>query len=108
MSCTCRAALLLVVKISKLVFVTVGYALVAVLSGNGATGAAVNGGDADTGSSNSSVQLSVLQHALPNIPNLVGDCMIRTVAVTLSKTLLHNITSTSAVWTHFVSCPATA
>lgn len=94
-----RAALLLVVKISKLVFVTVGYGFVGVLTGGSSSSSSVNGDDGNGGG----VQLSVLQQALPHIPSLVGDCMIRSVALTLSKTLLHNITATSAVWTHFVS-----
>ena len=103
---TKRAAMLLIVKISKLVFTTVGYAFTGLLQQGSAT---ANGANADDNSTTTSiqnrtkVQLEVLQQALPHIPSSVGDCIVKSVAMTLSKTLHHNITATSTAWTHFMS-----
>ncbi|XP_076067071.1 ubiquitin carboxyl-terminal hydrolase-like faf isoform X3 [Oratosquilla oratoria] len=122
---TKRSALLVVLKLGKLTFVTVGYAIVGVVAGavtsstssttsssSGGTGG--SGGNINTNEGGGSgtqttippsthTQALVLQQALLHIPNPSADCMVRNVASRLAQSLHHQVTITSSLWAHFVT-----
>lgn len=100
---------------------TVGYAIVALMSGslNSGTNSANNSPVANAGSSVNGVEgssqaepggggpslaiIQVLQQALQHIPNPASDCMVRNVASRLAQSLHDQVTVTTCLWSHFVS-----
>merc|ERR1740137_360985 len=108
---TRRSAYLTVLKLAKLAFVTVGYAIVGVVAGQyNASNSNSNSTSGETGvgpgsSSSSSMssggvsvsasthtQALVLQEALHHIPNPASDCMVRNVAARLAQSLHDQVT----------------
>ncbi|XP_064082430.1 probable ubiquitin carboxyl-terminal hydrolase FAF-X isoform X2 [Macrobrachium nipponense] len=102
---TKRSAFLVVLKLAKLAFVTVGYAIVGVVAGavtsTGTTATNTNGGGSDGNSSpagstglatSTHTQALVLQEALHHIPNPTSDCMVRNVASRLAQSLHDQVT----------------
>ncbi|XP_047471205.1 probable ubiquitin carboxyl-terminal hydrolase FAF-X isoform X2 [Penaeus chinensis] len=111
---TKRSAFLVVLKLAKLAFVTVGYAIVGVVAGavtsSGTTTTGSNGGSegsSPTGAvslaASTHTQALVLQEALHHIPNPASDCMVRNVASRLAQSLHDQVTITSCLWAHFVT-----
>ncbi|KAG7177623.1 ubiquitin carboxyl-terminal hydrolase FAF-X-like [Homarus americanus] len=101
---TKRSAFLVVLKMAKLAFVTVGYAIVNVVAGSvtssGTTATNSNGGteemppttSAGTLTASTQTQALVLQEALHHIPNPTSDCMVRNVASRLAQSLHDQVT----------------
>ncbi|KAK7070589.1 putative ubiquitin carboxyl-terminal hydrolase FAF-X [Halocaridina rubra] len=101
---TKRSAFLVVLKLAKLAFVTVGYAIVGVVAGavnsGGTTITNANGGLESNSSpvggssltSSTHTQALVLQEALHHIPNPTSDCMVRNVASRLAQSLHDQVT----------------
>lgn len=102
---TKRSAFLVVLKLAKLAFVTVGYAIVGVVAGSvtsstPATTTNSNGGTEETSSTpggsgipaSTHTQALVLQEALHHIPNPSSDCMVRNVASRLAQSLHDQVT----------------
>lgn len=99
-------------KIAKLVFVTVGYSIVALMAGSINSGSSNNSPIAngvesepksESGSGPSLAIIQVLQQALQHIPNPASDCMVRNVASRLAQSLHDQVTVTTSLWSQFVS-----
>ena len=109
---------MVILKLAKLAFVTVGCALVGVMAGSGSNN---NTNNANSHQNNSSAttngisndniagvtpppqQVLILQQALHHIPNPTAECMVRNVASRLAQSLHDQVTTTTCLWTHFVS-----
>ncbi|CAL4062679.1 unnamed protein product [Meganyctiphanes norvegica] len=112
---TRRSAYLTVLKLAKLAFVTVGYAIVGVVAGQynastsnsspgetGVPGTSLSSGGVSV-SASTHTQALVLQEALHHIPAPSSDCMVRNVAARLAQSLHDQVTITSCLWAHFVT-----